>query len=573
MFHVCFKDRVFRVRETLLDLSASYVVCRSECDKGGAAVLQITRPNADIIDPYSLKTCDILGDRRGNRRYLHPVSTQYLPEESISAPKRILPEYNQLGQCTCVCRHCGAMFWECEKVASASHISRSEYNKCCYGGCIILRPPPEYPQYIKELYEDAHFIDNIRAYNQMFSMTSLEANIDKSINNGKWAICFQNIRLDYIRQKQDDIRSEYLSSIYDVILRGDRDGSDIGLRTVLTASFTGSSCYMYAYYLDALAICRVHGSPSFFITFTCNTKWPEIEEFMKPFPQLTVTDRADIVDRVFEKKVQDYIAFVRDSRTFGTVTGVPYTIEFQKRGLPHCHSLLWINSESKVQQDVDVDKYVCAELPDPVIDPHTYEIIFELMIHGLCGFANPTATCMKDGGTCNRNFPKPYCNKTYIDKEGFVHYLRRHTKIQVQRQCVLLDNRYVVPYNATLCLRYHAHINVEYCGWTMFIKYLFKYISKGTNRVIVNVTKSLPNDPSGSNTHAIQIDEIKNYVEARYIGPYEACWRILDFHIHYRNPHVQTLAVHLENMQQLKFRSKDSLQSIVSNPMKKNNAN
>ncbi|GJZ46869.1 DNA helicase [Tanacetum coccineum] len=132
-------------------------------------------------------------------------------------------------------------------------------------------------------------------------------------------------RLDYIRQKQDDIRSEYLSSIYDAILRGDRDGSDLGLRTVLTASFTGSPRYMYAHYLDALAICRVHGSPSFFITFTCNTKWPKIEEFMKPYPQLTVADRADIIDRVFEKKVHYYIDFVRDSNTFGSVTGVLYT--------------------------------------------------------------------------------------------------------------------------------------------------------------------------------------------------------------------------------------------------------
>nr|GEU73400.1 DNA helicase [Tanacetum cinerariifolium] len=120
---------------------------------------------------------------------------------------------------------------------------------------------------------------------------------------------------------------------------GDRDGSDLGLRNVLTASFTGGPRYidlglrnvltasftggpryMYAHYLDALAICRVYKSPSFFITFTCNAKWPEIEEFMEQFPQLTTTDRADIVDRVFEKKVRDYINFVRSSNTFGDVT-------------------------------------------------------------------------------------------------------------------------------------------------------------------------------------------------------------------------------------------------------------
>ncbi|GKD86808.1 DNA helicase, partial [Tanacetum coccineum] len=290
---------------------------------------------------------------------------------------------------------------------------------------------------------------------------------------------------------------------------------------------------------------------------------------MESFPHLTAADRADIVDRIFEKKIRDYIDFVRESSTFGDVTAVLYTIEFQKRGLPHCHSLLWISNASKAQQDIDVDKYICAELPDPRIDAHGFAVISEFMIHGPCGYANPNASCMKDGGTCNRNFPKAYCDKTYIDKDGFVHYRRRDTEIQIQRQNVWLDNRYVVPYNRILSMRYYAHINVEYCGWTMLIKYLFKYISKGTDRVIANVTRPTPGAPSTSNIPSIQIDEIKNYVEARYIGPHEACWRILDFPIHYRNPPVQTLAVHLENMQQITFRSKDNLQSIVNNPTKK----
>ncbi|GKD98883.1 DNA helicase, partial [Tanacetum coccineum] len=257
-------------------------------------------------------------------------------------------------------------------------------------------------------------------------------------------------RLDYIRQKQHDIRNEYLSGIYDAIVRGDRDGSDLGLRTVLTTSFTGGPRYMYAHYLDALAICRVHGSPSFFITFTCNAKWPEIEEFMEPFPHLTTADRADIVDHVFEKKVRDYIHFVRELDTFGDVTA----------------------DSSKVQQDIDVDRYVSAELPDPITDADGYAVVSELMIHGPCGPVNMNASCMKDGGKCNREFPKAYYDRTYIDKDGFVHYRRRDTGIETQRQNVWLDNRYVVPYNRTL--------------WT--------------DRVIANVTKPVADIPSTSTT-------------------------------------------------------------------------
>ncbi|GKB78485.1 DNA helicase [Tanacetum coccineum] len=161
-------------------------------------------------------------------------------------------------------------------------------------------------------------------------------------------------RLDYIRQKQSDIRNEYLSGLYDSIMRGDRDGSEVGMRTVLTASFTGGPRYMYAHYLDALSIC--HGNPSFFVTYTCNAKWLEIQDYMASFPELTTVDRADVVDRLFEQKVRDYIKFVRNTKPFGDITAVLYTIEFQKRGLPHYHSFLWISASSKVRKDSDVDR-------------------------------------------------------------------------------------------------------------------------------------------------------------------------------------------------------------------------
>ncbi|XP_071727674.1 uncharacterized protein [Rutidosis leptorrhynchoides] len=99
--------------------------------------------------------------------------------------------------------------------------------------------------------------------------------------------------------KQQDIRNEYLTGLHNAINRGDRTGADVGSRTILPASFTGGPRYMFSHYLDALAICRVFGNPQFFITFTCNVKWPEIVHYLQPYPYLTASDLADIVARYF----------------------------------------------------------------------------------------------------------------------------------------------------------------------------------------------------------------------------------------------------------------------------------
>ena len=438
-----------------------------------------------------------------------------------------------MGRCDQTCHHCKARFWYDERVSNSRR--RAEYHKCCNGGKVKLDTRADYPEYIKNLFTDRHFMENIRAYNQMFAMTSLGAEIDNSINMGRGPYVFkisgqiyhrigsmcpeqngrpqflqlyiydtenevanrlenfqrsghglrsdivenligilddhnelvqlfrtarnkmeeadipqfkirlfgvvgsrqhelpagdsigaivfeggpdvetdfdvvieqhdgrlkqvnklnasymslqfpliflfgedgyhlgrlllstgssddppkkmtmlkyysyelhdrpnqytlltrsgrlfqqyvvtaycsiEQSRIDYIRKHQNDIRNDYMAGLYDALSRGDRDGSDVGSRIILPSSFTGGPRYMYSHYLDALAICRVHGNPSFFITFTCNVNWPEIEEYMQEFPHVTTADRPDVVDRVFERKIHDFVTFLRDSRPFGSV--------------------------------------------------------------------------------------------------------------------------------------------------------------------------------------------------------------------------------------------------------------
>ncbi|KAI3675989.1 hypothetical protein L1987_85585 [Smallanthus sonchifolius] len=378
-------------------------------------------------------------------------------------------------------------------------------------------------------------------------------------------VCIEQCRLDYMRKNQNVFRSEFLSGVHDALSRGDTEGSRVGKRIILPASFTGGPRYMYKHYQDALAICRVHGNPQYFITFTCNVKWPEIKREMQRLQCSSAQDRPDIIARVFQMKVESFIKFLRSTKPFGKVAADLYTIEFQKRGLPHCHTLLWVTSPYKIRSPEQVDRFIIADIPDQLSDPILFRIVTECMLHGPCGIPKMNAPCMV-GGICSKSFPKAYERVTRFDKTGYVHYKRSANGPKFLKSGVPLDNGFVVPYNRTLCMHFNAHINVEYCGWNMLIKYLFKYISKGADRVRFNVTKA-GEAPADSNSEVTEpIDEINNYVDGRFICPHEAAWRILNFPIHNRNPAVQVLAMHLEGMQNVTFKDSQRLHSIISNP-------
>lgn len=42
-----------------------------------------------------------------------------------------------------------------------------------------------------------------------------------------------------------------------------------------------------------------------------------------------------------------------------------------------------------------------------------------------------------------------------------------------------LHNRWVLPYNPGLLMRYNCHINVQACSSIKVVKYLFKYVYEG----------------------------------------------------------------------------------------------
>ncbi|KAH1226081.1 hypothetical protein GmHk_11G032838 [Glycine max] len=179
----------------------------------------------------------------------------------------------------------------------------------------------------------------------------------------------------------------------------------------------------------------------------------------------------------------------------------------------------------------DIDNIISAEILDVIEQPQLYECkrrtplmkkiqglqaphgATSHMMHGLCGNANRKLPCMKDG---KRNDGK------YIEKNH-----------------IALDNRYVVPYNPNLLLKYQDYLNIEWCNQSTSIKYLFK--------CIIVALVPMQNDDG---TTGQCLDELKHY-------------------IHKKSPAIEGLYFHLPGENSIIFEDDDGIDALLSKPIVK----
>jgi len=305
-------------------------------------------------------------------------------------------------------------------------------------------------------------------------------------------------------------------------------------------------------YQDAMAICRHYGRPDFFVTFTCNPKWDEITSNIPAGS--SATDHPDIVSRVFSLKLKALMDELLKKHILGKTVADIFVVEFQKRGLPHAHILLIMDQDDKIRDVDGIDDIICVEIPDRNMDPDLYKVVKSNMMHGPCGPAHPNSPCMKDG-KCSKRYPRAFCNETISNEDSYPIYRRREViegqPRRVKCKDIWLHNRWVIPYCPYLSKRYDAHINVEICSSISAFKYLFKYVFKGGDRT----TAVLQSD----------VNEIQDFIDARYLSAPEATWRLFGFKLHHQSPAIQRLQIHLLDQQTVTFDNDSDIITLLHN--------
>jgi len=274
-----------------------------------------------------------------------------------------------------------------------------------------------------------------------------------------WVSTDQN-RLRWVETHQPLLRAALYSGLEDAVGHGERDINlhDVGHRVVLPSSYIGGPRYMNQRFQDAIALARYYHGFDLFITFTTNAAWPEITYAL--LPGQTAADRPDLTARVFNMYKTSLIDDLTKDAVFGTPLGYVYTIEFQKRGLPHMHLLLCLSPRFRPTTAEQVDTIIRATWPDREREPRLFSIVMRCMVHGPCGRWKLNAPCMKDG-KCSKGFPKEFQAETVMTRDGYPVYARPNDGRAYEVRGFVADNRWIVPYNPHLLSRYESSLSTH----------------------------------------------------------------------------------------------------------------
>lgn len=357
-------------------------------------------------------------------------------------------------------------------------------------------------------------------------------------------------RLRWYSTHQSQFRLSHLQGMEDAINQGDesRDLHQVGQKVILPSSYTGGPRDLYQRYQDSMAIARHFKKIDIFLTITANPKWPEITRELRPGQ--SAEDRPDLIARIFKQKKDALMHLITRRGIFGRCLAHIEHIEFQMRGLPHCHILLSLEPSAQLSTPEAIDQVVWARWPDPNSQPSLFDKVKKYMLHGPCGKGYDESSPCLQNGVCRFGFPQPFQERTTLTNDGYPLYYRPNDGHAYEVNGFIYDNRWISTFNP-FCLEFmdgHANINVAFNFWNN--KYLFKYLKKGGDAGTVEL--------------ADQNNEIKQYVEGRYFSAAEAAWRIFEFEIHGQYPSVMRLPIHLEDDQSFTFNPDDDTEIVLN---------
>ena len=272
-----------------------------------------------------------------------------------------------------------------------------------------------------------------------------------------------------------------------------------------------SSAYWSARQAEVRGMCREFGDPDLMITFTFVNKWPEVQAVedanrrLMGFPldiRFSPVETMLIWKTHFTDVKRDGFSHLIKSLGFGTVAHFIWRLEFQARGAPHVHSLIWLTDRLPL---ATVQSTLFGSKPGPDF-PILNNLVTSTMVHQ-CNISR----CKRGDASnpCKYGFPKPVCQEAYVTETG---------AIQLPR---LPPDQWVVDYSPAFLLKWRGHCHVH-------VLRTAEHPETSPNAIFYITKYNFKPEPS-LRVEARTADSFEQLTHARIVSSEEAVSRIFSY--------------------------------------------
>jgi hypothetical protein len=311
---------------------------------------------------------------------------------------------------------------------------------------------------------------------------------------------------------------------------------------------TGSSMYWKSRRKELLSminsITLKSKKPTLFFTLSAaDSFWPELFELLdiRKHEELSYSERnkllndnPDLAIMLFRKRFEAllHVLTTCNSSPFGSVTDYWFRVEFQHRGSPHMHGLLWLENDNF--KDVKcIDSLVqCYDLPD---------VSLESNLSHPSSLRPPKLDnidhCVKDIKNC-LSLQLHRCNARCSRKRNvckFPKQLSEDTKIEEKTITHKRNNAFINNYNLFILRLWRANIDLQILVndpisaalYTSYYSSKCEPLSSAEEISLLNKIRSRTDSLDTSRSKVLSI--VHNINNSRSVSIQEALWTIMDY--------------------------------------------
>ncbi len=349
---------------------------------------------------------------------------------------------------------------------------------------------------------------------------------------------------------------------------------EANLNTVLQ-SVRGTKQYWWVRRSELQCMVRNYGTPTLFLTFSCSEyNSPDITEYLMKvndvpqsynIPKLCTEDPIS-VSRQFSAKFHAFFkTVILHGEVLGHIDHYYWKKEYQARGAPHYHVLLWVRDAPIIGvHEPDkviswIDERISCRVPNEKSNPELHDIVTKYQMHKCSGYCK----CRRKRGNtfltvCKFNFPRECCDSTtlYCVEEKLKARKKIYSLKRTQSEVRIND------YNPLLLLLWKANMDIQFVSESSLAlaSYLTGYVTKAE--------RSHMNDIWGEISDSKDIySRLFTFglraLRSRECGLYEASDLLLGDHLSEKSVSVKYIDVSMPHKRSRKLKKHSTLEKMA----------